>query len=413
MGIVEGDVEVDTRAAARELERAAAQRVGFVVVAMSALEQRTLVPRAEVQLVECPALEHQRLGGVGLSLPSQQRDLQVPRLEMACVESERLVERVEGRGELARACRDRRQGVVGRAAPCPIPGRLREGGASLEVAALKVEAQAEVVEGLAVARVGIAPRQGCDRRAEMALRVGEPTLVQRAEAEGVVAAGIACVAAQRLFPIRRRVARRVSILAEVQPREVQLLGARDGLGRERLACRLRFGRTRPGRERVGQQLLASPSVEREAHGQASPRPHVRNERRIRREIDRALEEQLAVRDEAHRCSRKRFSDRRADAEPAWNLVEAERAVQVRVLRRADALDREPVLLEDARLVRTQPREIGLVVGEHAGHQLDVRAIGVGQLPVPGLAELAAAPGPLLLARRDVVIRHVHETGFAA
>ena len=39
----------------------------------------------------------------------------------------------------------------------------------------------------------------------------------------------------------------------------------------------------------------------------------------------------------------------------------------------------------------EPREVGLVVGEDSRHEFDVRAIGVGQVSVPGLAEFPRSP----------------------
>ena len=67
-----------------------------------------------------------------------------------------------------------------------------------------------------------------------------------------------------------------------------------------------------------------------------------------------------------------------------------------------------VLGEGLLLKRLEPGEVRLVVAEHAGHQLDVGAVLVGQIAVPGLAEVAAAPGPLLLAGGDVVIGDVQD-----
>ena len=65
------------------------------------------------------------------------------------------------------------------------------------------------------------------------------------------------------------------------------------------------------------------------------------------------------------------------------------------------------------LIGHQPREVGLVLGIYTGHQFDIGAeslavdmplLGfffgrlIGQVTVPGTAEVAVAPGPLLLAR---------------
>ena len=58
----------------------------------------------------------------------------------------------------------------------------------------------------------------------------------------------------------------------------------------------------------------------------------------------------------------------------------------------------------------QPCEVGLVFGVHAGHEFDVRAVVVGEVAVPGAAEVAVAPCPLLLAGRHMVGGHVEHAG---
>ena len=54
----------------------------------------------------------------------------------------------------------------------------------------------------------------------------------------------------------------------------------------------------------------------------------------------------------------------------------------------------------------EPCEIRLVVAEHAGHQFNIRTVFICQVTVPGLAEVAAAPGPLLLAGTHMMVRHM-------
>ena len=70
--------------------------------------------------------------------------------------------------------------------------------------------------------------------------------------------------------------------------------------------------------------------------------------------------------------------------------------------------RHEVLHPRLLFVGLQPTEIGLVVSVHAGHQFDVRAVLIGQVTVPCLAEVAVAPCPLFLARRDMMVGHVQQ-----
>ena len=59
----------------------------------------------------------------------------------------------------------------------------------------------------------------------------------------------------------------------------------------------------------------------------------------------------------------------------------------------------------------EPGEVWLVVGVDASHEFDVWPVFVGQVAIPGLAELAMAPCPLLFARRDMMIGNVQDTGL--
>ena len=77
---------------------------------------------------------------------------------------------------------------------------------------------------------------------------------------------------------------------------------------------------------------------------------------------------------------------------------------------SDALDRVPVLREHLRLAGREPAEVGLVVGVDTGHQLDVRAVVVGQLRIPGVAERARRPTSTASCPGRCALGPVHETG---
>ena len=70
--------------------------------------------------------------------------------------------------------------------------------------------------------------------------------------------------------------------------------------------------------------------------------------------------------------------------------------------------RQEVLHEDFLFIRGKPGEIRLVVGEDPGHQLDIGAVFIGQIAIPGATEIVMAPGPLLFPRGDVVIGDVQQ-----
>ena len=55
-------------------------------------------------------------------------------------------------------------------------------------------------------------------------------------------------------------------------------------------------------------------------------------------------------------------------------------------------------------------EVRLVIGITACHQFDVRTVFIGKVTVPGFAEVTAAPCPLLLSGRNMVVSYVQDTG---
>ena len=65
------------------------------------------------------------------------------------------------------------------------------------------------------------------------------------------------------------------------------------------------------------------------------------------------------------------------------------------------------------LMRLQPGKVRLVVTVYAGHQLNIGTVFIRQVPVPGFAEVAAAPGPLLFPGTDMVIGYVKQAGIPA
>ena len=94
------------------------------------------------------------------------------------------------------------------------------------------------------------------------------------------------------------------------------------------------------------------------------------------------------------------------------LVDVHQEVLGGVLHDAQLAVGKEILREGFLLVGHQPGEVGLVFGVDAGHQLDVRAVFVGEVAVPGAAEVAVAPGPLLFAGRHVVGGHMEHTGLS-
>ena len=94
-------------------------------------------------------------------------------------------------------------------------------------------------------------------------------------------------------------------------------------------------------------------------------------------------------------------------------VQVHGCVKVGLLHAADFAERVPVHRKRPRFVGLKPTVVGLVVGIRSHHDLQVRAIVVGEHVVPPLAGGAVAPGKKLLAGNDVVVRHAHRAGLFA
>src|ERR1035441_480696 len=86
-------------------------------------------------------------------------------------------------------------------------------------------------------------------------------------------------------------------------------------------------------------------------------------------------------------------------------------IDVRNIRPTNIWDWIPKLADGLGLTWSEKREVRLIVGINASHQLDIRSIGVRQVAVPGIAKLLVTPRPLLLARSNVVVRYMHHAGL--
>ncbi|MNC38890.1 hypothetical protein D3C75_875210 [compost metagenome] len=81
-----------------------------------------------------------------------------------------------------------------------------------------------------------------------------------------------------------------------------------------------------------------------------------------------------------------------------SALQLERQLGVGVLHPSQLAVWQEVLHKDLLFVRCKPGEIRLVIGKDAGHQLDIRAVVVGQITIPGAAKIVMTPRPLFFAR---------------
>ncbi len=154
--------------------------------------------------------------------------------------------------------------------------------------------------------------------------------------------------------------------------------------------------------------------DRHRHGPGPGRDLVLQQRRARRvDVDDVGREHRAVGRQRDRqiVQGPRHDDadaRRGRRAVGTRPLQPDRGVERGPVHRADVAHRVPVLGEHLGLAGGEVGEVGLVVGEHPRHELHVVRAVVGQVGVPGVPERGVAPGPLLLARRDGAVRHVHE-----
>ena len=94
-------------------------------------------------------------------------------------------------------------------------------------------------------------------------------------------------------------------------------------------------------------------------------------------------------------------------------LKIDKCVGGRIFHHANRMIRQKILVEHLFFAGLKPGKIRLIVGIDAGHQFDIRAVFVRQIAIPRLAEIAAAPCPLLFAGRNVMIRDMQDARLSA
>ena len=87
-------------------------------------------------------------------------------------------------------------------------------------------------------------------------------------------------------------------------------------------------------------------------------------------------------------------------------ADVHKKILARVFHYAQFPVREEILHESLLLVWLEPCEVRLILGVDTCHQLDVRAVLIGKIPVPCPSKVSVSPGPLLLSRGNVMVRDV-------
>src|SRR2546425_9330778 len=124
-----------------------------------------------------------------------------------------------------------RQGVVTGPGPGLAPSCFVECRIRLVITVEVAQAQPQIVECFAIARIRISSRQAFDRFTKVRFGLRELATAEVREAQSVVTAGVEWVAPQSFAPVKLGRACGVAVLIKMQPGDVKLIGA--GAGRWR------------------------------------------------------------------------------------------------------------------------------------------------------------------------------------
>ena len=158
---------------------------------------------------------------------AQQCGLQRQRANVICIRLQRVFIRSQRRVEVAFGRVNLRQSKVARRPPCRAPRRFVKLRVRIVQLALRLQRQPEVVDRLAVLGRCVAGRVALQRLAQIRLRIGKSSALDRVDAQHRIHADVAGIAPQRLLPVRVGIARRRAELLHPQARQVQLFGGLD------------------------------------------------------------------------------------------------------------------------------------------------------------------------------------------
>ncbi len=300
--------------------------------------------------------------------------------------------------------------------PGVAPGRLGQCVVRLIQAVEIAQRKAQTIECFAIARIGIEFCQRGDGRPEMLGRLAKLAALQMPPPQRRVAAAVAGIAVQGLVPIIFGQARRVAVLLQMLPDQKKFFDRRHVGGKGGLSGGGGYWGLFAGWQRRCRLILNQdfPRAIDDIHAQFVWRNRLWfniffHQRRLRRERGRTLMQyEIAV----PNLEQRTFLPARGDGAHA-NLCpvhnQRHRRVNVGLVRRTDRADGIPILTPRTRLAGHQPRKVRLIVGEHACHQFNIGSAVIGKIPVPRVPKRMISPGPLFLARRDTMIRHMHKS----
>ena len=232
-GVIERVFDLRVRVVAHGVRQRRHFLCGFGGFPLFAQEQRPLVPDAEIEMVKLQRRLRERFRLVILPQMAQNCDVQMAAFVMLRVAGERTLNQFQRSLEFFARCGDLRQREIAAVLPCAVPDAFEKGVERLVKLPLHFQAKAEIVIWLAVVWIRIALRQRLDGAAEIGFAVLKLPVPQQPEAKRIVIANVARIALQRFFIVRGRIVGRVAVLLQMQPGQIELLGRREFLRRQR------------------------------------------------------------------------------------------------------------------------------------------------------------------------------------
>ena len=394
---------------------AAHQSLHFLQYVVVVREKILLEAASHVEAVYLERFRYQVEGFFLTSQVAQDGSFQLACLVVVPVAHERAVYQVESFLEVAPAAVDGSQVVIGGILPSGIPSRFEESVVRLVRFVLHQTAPTQIVIRFTVVRVRIAFRQGLDGFTEITFSLGELSLAHQEQPHGVVATHVARFAVQRFLIVVHRVVSRVAVLLQVQSRQEKLLGGRDvlrvfgGFGRIRYGLDLRF----VGLIAYQDTAFMVADFNQDVFVFQALGCKFCLERFCRRDGDDFVEKGGTAHVVLDEYMHVLVHSGGVQDDFAFALLDfhVQQRVLGGILHVAHLGVRHEVLFPRLFLVGLQPSEVRLVVGVHARHQFDVRAVLVRQVAVPCASEVAVSPCPLLLSRRHVMVGHVEQSAF--
>ena len=264
--------------------------------------------------------------------------------------------------------------------------------------ALIQQGQAQSHHCFAVVGVGVALGHALDGLAEIHFAPGKQTTAQQQTAIGIVHTAVAGIPLERLQVIRVRQIRGMAVLLNVQTGQIQFLVGMDLVGQLCRRCRIVNLLDVLLLRCVIQQFAAVAIVYRQHQFRFRHMDrHGVPQHLYRADGLRAIVNGLTCCGQYHPCIFVHAGGVYGDACLPAVGFQIQHRFGAGILDVTCRLVWHEVLREGLFLKRLEPAEVRLIVAEHTGHQLDVRPVGIGEVPVPCPAEVAAAPRPLLLA----------------